>query len=311
MCGAGGWGVGDRRTYRVRMQEASTALISRERKPPLSRTCKAWMVAPPGEQTLSLSWPGCCSESRSILAAPYAKKGACGSRAPDYLLLQSTALSHQSTPYSYVPRTPILDLVRNTSHKYFKTLTRRAWAPRRTARRLGSPIFTPPSARASRAVKACGEVHSQPLPFLFSGTQNRAQQTPPTAPTTPHPSSSHIGRATATEPGNSIDEIFLHLSTEAHTAHELFHEPAILHLSVSARGIHSDTLPHHHWGVGHTADDFGSWLERCQLLEEKPALLLWPWLSALTPGMEASVDLLPEPAEHFPRSCCGLGCYAL
>lgn len=72
--GVGGWGVGNSRTYRVRMQEASTALISRERKPPLSSTCKAWMVAPPGEQTLSLSWPGCCSESSSILAAPYEKK---------------------------------------------------------------------------------------------------------------------------------------------------------------------------------------------------------------------------------------------
>lgn len=39
----------------VRMQEASTALIRRERKPPLSRKCRAWMVAPPGEQTLSFS----------------------------------------------------------------------------------------------------------------------------------------------------------------------------------------------------------------------------------------------------------------
>lgn len=39
----------------VRMQEASTALIRSERKPPLSRKCRAWMVAPPGEQTLSFS----------------------------------------------------------------------------------------------------------------------------------------------------------------------------------------------------------------------------------------------------------------
>lgn len=59
--------------HRVRMQEASTALMRRERKPPLSRTCKAWMVAPPGEQTLSLSWPGCFSESSSILEAPYSQ----------------------------------------------------------------------------------------------------------------------------------------------------------------------------------------------------------------------------------------------
>ncbi len=55
----------------VRMQEASTALMRRLRKPPLSRKCSAWMVAPPGEQTLSFSCPGCSSESRSILAAPY------------------------------------------------------------------------------------------------------------------------------------------------------------------------------------------------------------------------------------------------
>lgn len=59
--------------YLVRIQEASTALIRRLRKPPLSMTCRAWMVAPPGEHTLSLSCPGCCSESSSILAAPFKK----------------------------------------------------------------------------------------------------------------------------------------------------------------------------------------------------------------------------------------------
>lgn len=58
------------RTHLVLTQEASTALIRRLRKPPLSMTCRAWMVAPPGEHTLSLSWPGCCSESNSIRAAP-------------------------------------------------------------------------------------------------------------------------------------------------------------------------------------------------------------------------------------------------
>lgn len=58
-------------TYLVRTQEASTASISRLRKPPLSMTCRAWMVAPPGEHTLSLSCPGCCSESSSIRAAPF------------------------------------------------------------------------------------------------------------------------------------------------------------------------------------------------------------------------------------------------
>lgn len=57
--------------YLVRMQDASTALMRRLRNPPLSRKWSAWMVAPPGEQTLSFSWPGCCSESRSILAAPW------------------------------------------------------------------------------------------------------------------------------------------------------------------------------------------------------------------------------------------------
>lgn len=145
------------------MQEASTALISRERKPPLSSTCKAWIVAPPGEQTLSLSWPGCCSESSSILAAPCDKKetdsmGTC-------LPLESTVLSHlsQSTILlTLLSTVPSLGLVRNSSHQYLKALTRRAWAPRRTASRLGSPIFTPPSARASRAVKACRRLHPQP-----------------------------------------------------------------------------------------------------------------------------------------------------
>lgn len=42
------------------------------------------MVAPPGEQTLSLSWPGCCSESSSILAAPCHQREA--SRCGDTLL---------------------------------------------------------------------------------------------------------------------------------------------------------------------------------------------------------------------------------
>lgn len=60
-------------SHRVLIQEASTALIRRLRKPPLSRKCRAWMVAPPGEHTLSFSCPGCCSESSSILAAPWRK----------------------------------------------------------------------------------------------------------------------------------------------------------------------------------------------------------------------------------------------
>lgn len=50
------------------MQEASTALMSRE--PPRPRKCREWMVVPPGEQICSLSWPGCCSESSTNLAAP-------------------------------------------------------------------------------------------------------------------------------------------------------------------------------------------------------------------------------------------------
>lgn len=83
-----GVGVGEQaaaRAHRVRTQEASTALMSRERKPPLSSTCKAWMVAPPGEQTLSFSCPGCCSESSSILAAPCSQRGADGCGAPTRL----------------------------------------------------------------------------------------------------------------------------------------------------------------------------------------------------------------------------------
>lgn len=151
--------MNDSRTYRVRIQEASTALISRERKPPLSSTCKAWMVAPPGEQTLSLSWPGCCSESSSILAAPYDKKEelmAVG-HLPVTREYSLQPPKHLLTPLSSIPS---LGLARNSSHQHLKALTRRAWAPRRTARRLGSPIFTPPSARASRAVKAYGEIAS-------------------------------------------------------------------------------------------------------------------------------------------------------
>lgn len=38
-----------------------------------------------------------------------------------------------------------------------KVLTSKAWAPSRMARRRGRPIFTPPSASASRAMNACGD----------------------------------------------------------------------------------------------------------------------------------------------------------
>lgn len=67
--------AGGTHAHRVRMQEASTALMRSERKPPLSRKCRAWMVAPPGEHTLSFSCPGCCSDSSSILAAPFGVRG--------------------------------------------------------------------------------------------------------------------------------------------------------------------------------------------------------------------------------------------
>lgn len=119
--------------YLVLMHDASTALIRRLRKPPLSMTCKAWIVAPPGEATLSFNCPGCCSDSRSIFAAPLQKKHHC-----------TVNLRHrESSDYQY--------------QKCFRdchALTSRAWAPSRTASLLGSPIFTPPSARASTARNA-------------------------------------------------------------------------------------------------------------------------------------------------------------
>lgn len=84
--------------------------------------------------------------------------------------------------------------------------------------------------------------------------------------------SSHIGWATATEPCDGINQVLLHLRAEAHAAHELLQEPAVLHLGMGACGIHCGPFPHHDRRVGHAADDFGSWLERRQLLEEKPAV---------------------------------------
>lgn len=71
LCVSGFRCVSQPHPHRVLIQEASTALMSRLRKPPLSITCRAWMVAPPGEHTLSFSWPGCSSESNNILAAPW------------------------------------------------------------------------------------------------------------------------------------------------------------------------------------------------------------------------------------------------
>ena len=89
-------------THRVRIQEASTALMSRERKPPLSRKCRAWMVAPPGEQTLSLSWHGCCSESSSILAAPYGE----GHIRRKLLVCVGTGFPIPTAPAQLLPQLP-------------------------------------------------------------------------------------------------------------------------------------------------------------------------------------------------------------
>ncbi len=53
-----------------RLVAASTALIKVVRNPPLSRVAKPEMAVPPGEVTLSLSWPGCSWVSINSLAAP-------------------------------------------------------------------------------------------------------------------------------------------------------------------------------------------------------------------------------------------------
>lgn len=87
----------------------------------------------------------------------------------------------------------------------------------------------------------------------------------------PPTGSAHIGWAAATEPRDGINQVFLHLCAEAHAAHELLQEPAVLHLSVGAGGVHSSPLPHDDRRVGHAADDFGGRLERRQLLEKKRA----------------------------------------
>ena len=56
---------------RARNVAASTASISALRKPFFSSTWIALMVVPAGEQTSSLSWPGCFPVSTTILAAPW------------------------------------------------------------------------------------------------------------------------------------------------------------------------------------------------------------------------------------------------
>src|SRR5437762_2290086 len=43
----------------ARFVAASTAAINAARTPPASRACSPAMVVPPGEATLSFSWPGC------------------------------------------------------------------------------------------------------------------------------------------------------------------------------------------------------------------------------------------------------------
>mmetsp|Transcript_2930 Transcript_2930/g.13194 ORF Transcript_2930/g.13194 Transcript_2930/m.13194 type:complete len:313 (-) Transcript_2930:462-1400(-) len=47
-----------------------TALMTVARRPPFSSSCTARMVVPPGEQTLSLSSPGCDPVSNTIFDAP-------------------------------------------------------------------------------------------------------------------------------------------------------------------------------------------------------------------------------------------------
>src|SRR5438093_12023886 len=54
----------------ARFVAASTADINAARTPPASRACSPAMVVPPGEATLSFSWPGCSLVSSWSLAAP-------------------------------------------------------------------------------------------------------------------------------------------------------------------------------------------------------------------------------------------------
>lgn len=51
------------------------------------------------------------------------------------------------------------------------------------------------------------------------------------------PSVTYVGRSAATQPGDGVNEVLLHLSAETHTGHQLLQQPAILHL----KGVCNDT----------------------------------------------------------------------
>lgn len=160
------------------MQEASTALISSERKPPLSSTCKAWMVAPPGEQTLSLSWPGCCSESSSILAAPCDKKEEL--MAVGHLITCST-----ESPATKVPADSPLTCPQDTNFGFSKeqlpqvsqNTDQEGLGPQADSQASWKPHF---HTTISKSIQGCeslwGECILSHCPTLFSGTQSRGQQ---------------------------------------------------------------------------------------------------------------------------------------
>lgn len=44
------------------------------------------------------------------------------------------------------------------------------------------------------------------------------------------PEVTYVGRSTATQPGDRVDEVLLHLSAVTHTSHQLFQQLPVLHL---------------------------------------------------------------------------------
>lgn len=159
-----GVGAGEQaaaRAHRVRMQEASTALMSRERKPPLSSTCKALMVAPPGEQTLSFSCPGCCSESSSILAAPCSQRGADGCGHPpacQALLPAPDTMAPVDTPPIH-PSAPASRPARGGSHqRVMKNTDQQSLGPEADCQAPGKPHLHAP---ISQGVHGCERLQGE------------------------------------------------------------------------------------------------------------------------------------------------------
>lgn len=107
----------------------------------------------------------------------------------------------------------------------------------------------------------------------------------------------YVGRSTATQPSDSVNEVLLHLSAETHAGHQLLQQLAVLHLKegrhragnamaklvkethtpstlaslplylcMCPSGVHCSSLSHHHGSICHTPHDFRSWTVLKQLL---------------------------------------------